>query len=86
MERFCNYLLWLLGAAHDCDPVFVLTGVEKVVGWALSHHFMHCTEVLVKDSKLVISTERLSTFSGPLLIVISNFNQGMELYTILLFS
>lgn len=47
------------------DPAFLLTAVEKVVGWALSHHFMHFSEVLVKDAKLIISTERLSTFSWP---------------------
>lgn len=43
---------------------FYLIGVEKIVGWALSHHFMHCTEAAsVKDAKLVISTERLFYFS-----------------------
>lgn len=51
------------------DLVFLLTAVEKVVGWALSHHFMHCSEVLVKDAKLMISTERLSTFSWPQQII-----------------
>lgn len=34
-------------------------GVEKVVGWALSYHSMHCSEAVVKDDKLVISSERL---------------------------
>ncbi|XWS31706.1 hypothetical protein CRYUN_Cryun23aG0099200 [Craigia yunnanensis] len=33
--------------------------VEKVVGWALSHHFMHSSETLVKDAKLVVSTESI---------------------------
>ncbi|KAL4369462.1 hypothetical protein GQ457_05G002200 [Hibiscus cannabinus] len=33
--------------------------VEKVVGWALSHHFMRSSEALVKDAKLVISSESI---------------------------
>ncbi len=40
-------------------PLIVLMiGVEKIVGWALSYHFMHHTEASVKDAKLVISAER----------------------------
>jgi hypothetical protein len=35
-----------------------MIGVEKTVGWALSHHFMHHTEASVKDAKLAISAER----------------------------
>ncbi|XP_023004431.1 uncharacterized protein LOC111497745 [Cucurbita maxima] len=41
------------------DQALTLETVEKVVGWALSHHFMHCSEVLVKDAKLIISTESI---------------------------
>ncbi|GER35222.1 AAA-type ATPase family protein [Striga asiatica] len=33
---------------------------EKIIGWALSHHFMQCSEVTLKDSKLVISSESIS--------------------------
>ncbi|KAK8981021.1 hypothetical protein V6N11_059710 [Hibiscus sabdariffa] len=33
--------------------------VEKVVGWALGHHFMRSSEALVKDAKLVISSESI---------------------------
>lgn len=36
-----------------------LLDVEKIIGWALSYHFMHSSEVSMKDSKLVISAERL---------------------------
>lgn len=32
------------------------------MGWALSHHFMHCSEAPGKDAKLKISTERLYIF------------------------
>lgn len=40
----------------------IMIGVEKIVGWALSHHFMHCSEAPGKDAKLKISTERLYIF------------------------
>lgn len=37
---------------------FLLLGVEKVIGWALSHHFMQSFEAVVGDAKLGISNER----------------------------
>ncbi|GKV04899.1 hypothetical protein SLEP1_g16992 [Rubroshorea leprosula] len=40
------------------DQTLTAENVEKVVGWALSHHFMHSSEPL-KDAKLVISTESI---------------------------
>jgi len=58
----------------ETDLVFLLTAVEKVVGWALSHHFMRSSEVLVKDAKLILSTERSSTFSWPHRIVVTNYH------------
>ncbi|XWS36187.1 hypothetical protein CRYUN_Cryun20dG0063900 [Craigia yunnanensis] len=39
------------------DQTLTNESVEKVVGWALSHHLMHFSEALVKDDKLVVSTE-----------------------------
>lgn len=44
------------------NVVLMVTGVEKIVGWALSHHFMHCSEDSSKESKLVISTQRYTLF------------------------
>ncbi|KAM7254886.1 hypothetical protein ACFE04_020127 [Oxalis oulophora] len=41
------------------DQTLTPDGVEKIVGWALSHHFMHCSNVMVKEAKLVISTESI---------------------------
>ncbi|XP_068310397.1 uncharacterized protein [Pyrus communis] len=41
------------------DLALTTESVEKVVGWAISHHLMHCSDALVKDDKLVISTESL---------------------------
>ncbi|MBA0769565.1 hypothetical protein Gotri_018283 [Gossypium trilobum] len=41
------------------DQTLTNESVEKVVGWALSHHFMHASEALIKDAKLVVSTESI---------------------------
>ena len=41
--------------------LFMTIGVEKVVGWALSHHFMQCSEAPAKDAKLVLSSDRYVT-------------------------
>ncbi|MBA0656283.1 hypothetical protein Goklo_008652, partial [Gossypium klotzschianum] len=41
------------------DQSLANESVEKVVGWALSHHFMHSSEALVKDAKLIISAESI---------------------------
>ncbi|KAE8697910.1 universal stress protein A-like protein-like [Hibiscus syriacus] len=38
---------------------FIIVGVEKVVGWALSHHLMNSSEALIKDAKLIVSTESI---------------------------
>lgn len=38
--------------------VLMVIDVEKILGWALSHHFMHRHEATFKDSKFVISSER----------------------------
>ncbi|KAL5561481.1 hypothetical protein UlMin_031228 [Ulmus minor] len=41
------------------DQALAIENVEKVIGWALSHHFMHHAEASVKDDKPVISTESI---------------------------
>ncbi|TYH43465.1 hypothetical protein ES332_D11G130600v1 [Gossypium tomentosum] len=41
------------------DQTLTNESVEKVLGWALSHHFMHASEALIKDAKLVVSTESI---------------------------
>ncbi|KAK3007858.1 hypothetical protein RJ639_014587, partial [Escallonia herrerae] len=41
------------------DQALTSESVEKVIGWALSDHFMHCSEASVKDTKLVISSESI---------------------------
>ncbi|CAI0469935.1 unnamed protein product [Linum tenue] len=42
------------------DQTLTTESVEKVVGWALSHHFMHCSEASPVDAKLTISTESIN--------------------------
>lgn len=39
-------------------PVLMVVGIEKIVGWAVSHHFMQLSEASVKESKFVISEKR----------------------------
>ncbi|XP_020981351.1 uncharacterized protein LOC107492402 [Arachis duranensis] len=41
------------------DQALTAESVEKIIGWAISHHFMHSAEGSVKDCKLVISAESL---------------------------
>ncbi|KAK9281285.1 hypothetical protein L1049_004182 [Liquidambar formosana] len=41
------------------DQALTTENVEKIIGWALSYHFMHCSKALVKDAKLVISSESI---------------------------
>lgn len=49
----------------DLETVFVKDqtlssdSVDKIIGWALSHHFMQCAEVPAKDAKLTISSESI---------------------------
>ncbi|KFK42647.1 hypothetical protein AALP_AA1G022100 [Arabis alpina] len=43
------------------DQTLPSDSVEKVVGWALSHHLMSCSEPTVKDNKLIISAESITS-------------------------
>lgn len=42
------------------DQSLASDSVDKLVGWALSYHFMHCSDASVRDSKLLISSESIS--------------------------
>ncbi|KAJ8559283.1 hypothetical protein K7X08_003341 [Anisodus acutangulus] len=42
------------------DQALTSESVEKIIGWALSHHFMHKSESSVKEAKLVISSASIS--------------------------
>ncbi|GAA0139512.1 hypothetical protein LIER_01040 [Lithospermum erythrorhizon] len=41
------------------DQALTSENVEKIIGWALSHHFMNSSETSVNESKLVISSESI---------------------------
>ncbi|KAM7501228.1 hypothetical protein LguiB_000132 [Lonicera macranthoides] len=41
------------------DQALTSESVEKIIGWGLSHHFMHSSEASLKDSKLLISNESI---------------------------
>ncbi|CAI9104921.1 OLC1v1003712C1 [Oldenlandia corymbosa var. corymbosa] len=41
------------------DQALTIENVEKIIGWAVSHHFMHSSEALGKDKKLSISSESI---------------------------
>ncbi|KAL5713026.1 hypothetical protein ACHQM5_015143 [Ranunculus cassubicifolius] len=41
------------------DQALTSESVEKVVGWALSHHLMHNSDASHEDSKIVVSSESL---------------------------
>ncbi|KAL0884336.1 hypothetical protein Bca101_008317 [Brassica carinata] len=51
--------------------------VEKVVGWAFSHHLMSCSEPTVKDNKLIISAESI-TYGLQVLDGIQNENKSRK--------
>ncbi|KAM3326345.1 putative protein isoform X1 [Capsicum chacoense] len=42
------------------DQALTNESVEKIIGWALSHHFMHESESSMKEPKLVISSESIA--------------------------
>ncbi|KAL3328732.1 hypothetical protein AABB24_036050 [Solanum stoloniferum] len=50
------------------DQALTNESVEKIIGWALSHHYMHESESSMKEAKLIISSESiaygLSMFQG----------------------
>ncbi|KAF9688088.1 hypothetical protein SADUNF_Sadunf02G0160800 [Salix dunnii] len=41
------------------DQALTTESVEKIVGWALSHHLMHCSEAPVNDSQILLSSESI---------------------------
>ncbi|KAG2260472.1 hypothetical protein Bca52824_079766 [Brassica carinata] len=51
--------------------------VEKVVGWAFSHHLMSCSEPTVKDNKLIISVESI-TYGLQVLDGMQNENKSTK--------
>ncbi|XP_073130017.1 uncharacterized protein [Henckelia pumila] len=59
------------------DQTLTGEGVEKMIGWALGYHLMHCSKVSLKESKLVISSESIS-YGLNILQGLSNENKSFE--------
>ncbi|KAJ8898604.1 hypothetical protein K2173_004217 [Erythroxylum novogranatense] len=59
------------------DQALAIENVEKVVGWALSHHFMHCSATSNGDAKLLISTDSIR-YGLSILQGIQSENKSMK--------
>ncbi|KAJ4905431.1 AAA-type ATPase family protein [Raphanus sativus] len=66
-----------LGTMCIKDQTLPPESVEKVVGWALSHHLMNCAEPTVKDNKLVISAESI-TYGLQMLHGVQDENKSLK--------
>ncbi|CAG7881763.1 unnamed protein product [Brassica rapa] len=66
-----------LGTLCIKDQTLPSESVEKVVGWALSHHLMNCAEPIVKDNKLVISAESI-TYGLQMLHGVQDENKSLK--------
>ncbi|KAL2323639.1 hypothetical protein Fmac_028018 [Flemingia macrophylla] len=59
------------------DQTLATESVEKIIGWAISYHFMHSSETSIKDSKLVISAESIN-YGLNILHGIQNENKNLK--------
>ncbi|KAL2238974.1 UNVERIFIED_CONTAM: ATPase family AAA domain-containing protein 1 [Sesamum indicum] len=59
------------------DQALTNESVEKIIGWALSHHFMHSSEASSQELKLVISSESIS-YGLNILQSIQNENKSVK--------
>ncbi|ESW15837.1 hypothetical protein PHAVU_007G106400 [Phaseolus vulgaris] len=59
------------------DQTLATESVEKIIGWAISYHFMHSSEASAKDSKLVISAESIN-YGLNILHGIQNENKSLK--------
>ncbi|KZV33773.1 hypothetical protein F511_09444 [Dorcoceras hygrometricum] len=59
------------------DQALTTESVEKIVGWAVSHHFMQCSEASTKESKLVISSQSIS-YGLNILQGLQNENKSLK--------
>ncbi|CAH8352523.1 unnamed protein product [Eruca vesicaria subsp. sativa] len=66
-----------LGTLCIKDQTLLPESAEKVVGWAFSHHLMNCSEPIVKDNKLVISSESI-TYGLQMLQGVQNENKSLK--------
>ncbi|CAN8237774.1 unnamed protein product [Cochlearia groenlandica] len=66
-----------LGTLCIKDQALPSDSVEKVVGWAYTHHLMNCSNPTVKDNKLVIPAESI-TYGLQLLHEVQNENKSLK--------
>ncbi|OIW12711.1 hypothetical protein TanjilG_24644 [Lupinus angustifolius] len=59
------------------DQTLTTESVEKIIGWAISYHFMHSTESSTKDSNFVISAESIK-YGLSILHGIQNENKSSK--------
>ncbi|KAH6827392.1 AAA-type ATPase family protein [Perilla frutescens var. hirtella] len=59
------------------DQTLSSENAEKVLGWALSHHFMHYTEATVKEKKIVLSSNSIK-YGLDILQGIQNENKSLN--------
>ncbi|RZB85277.1 Protein MSP1 isoform A [Glycine soja] len=59
------------------DHTLTTESVEKIIGWAISYHFMHSSEASIRYSKLVISAESIK-YGHNILQGIQNENKNMK--------
>ncbi|XP_061347252.1 uncharacterized protein LOC133292819 [Gastrolobium bilobum] len=59
------------------DQNLTTESVERIIGWAISYHFMHSSEASTKDSKLVISAESIK-YGLDILQGIQNENKNLK--------
>ncbi|KAL2510554.1 AAA-type ATPase family protein [Abeliophyllum distichum] len=59
------------------DQALTSENVERVIGWAASHHFMQCSDTSIKESKLVISGESIR-YGLSILHSIQNDNKSLR--------
>ncbi|KAL2535301.1 AAA-type ATPase family protein [Forsythia ovata] len=59
------------------DQALTSENVERVIGWAASHHFMQCFDTSIKESKLVISGESIR-YGLNILHSIQNDNRSLR--------
>ncbi|GER43720.1 AAA-type ATPase family protein [Striga asiatica] len=59
------------------DQALTSESVEKILGWALSHHFMHTSESYLGESKFVLSSESIR-YGFDMLEDIQNENKSSK--------
>ncbi|KAL6563852.1 hypothetical protein OROGR_002811 [Orobanche gracilis] len=59
------------------DQALTSESVERIIGWALSHHFMHSSEASLEESKFILSSDSIR-YGFDILQSIQNENKGLK--------